>query len=73
MYQDFLLDITTELKTRISKETTQSDTSEVRELARKLFESTVFDFSGVSGGNTADEALMCEVKGESFLIPAKSR
>lgn len=73
MYQEFLVDIPTELKAKILSTKSSSNTSDVRDFARNLFESTVFEHAGLSGGNNSDEPLKCKVKDEYFLIPPKSR
>lgn len=48
-------------------------TEEVRILSQELFESTVFDHNGLSGGNNCHEVLRCKVKDEYFFIPPRSR
>lgn len=49
------------------------ETSDVRELSKKYFETTIFDHKGLSGGNNSDIPLKCKVKDEYFLIPKKSK
>lgn len=49
------------------------NTEQVRILSQELFESTMFDHNGLTGGNNSDEALRCKVKDEYFLIPPRSR
>lgn len=50
-----------------------STTSNVRELCKTLFESTVFDHSGIIGGNNSSESLKCKIKDQLFLIPPQCR
>lgn len=73
MYHEFILEIPTELRATISLAKTLSSTSEVRDLALKWFESTMFDHAGFNGGNHSHAPLKCKVKDEYFLIPPKSR
>lgn len=50
-----------------------SSACEVRDLATNLFESSIFDHTGISGGNNSDHPLKCEIKGNKFLLPQHSR
>ncbi|CAB3228965.1 unnamed protein product [Arctia plantaginis] len=49
------------------------DTSAVRNLAQKLFESTVFNFEGLNGGNNSEVPIKCIIAENHFLIPPHSR
>ncbi|XP_063626315.1 N(6)-adenine-specific methyltransferase METTL4 [Cydia splendana] len=69
MYEQFLKELPPKLKRSQAK----SSSSEVRDLALKLFEATVFEHSGINGGNNSDSAILCSVKDEQFLIPANCR
>ncbi|XP_073953178.1 N(6)-adenine-specific methyltransferase METTL4-like isoform X2 [Choristoneura fumiferana] len=74
MYEQFLAEIPITLKTKCKMQTqSPCNTSDVRNLAQNLFESTVFDHKGISGGNNSDTALKSTIKNETFLIPPNSR
>lgn len=49
------------------------DTSAVRDLAQKLFESTVFEHEGLNGGNNSEVPIKCVINDKEFLIPPHSR
>lgn len=51
----------------------KSSSSEVRDLAQKLFEATVFEHKGINGGNNSDSALLYSVKDNQYLIPPNCR
>lgn len=70
MYEQFLIELPTEFK-----EHTEYNALDmaVRDLAKKLFESTIFEHTGISGGNNSRTPLKCQIKGENFLIPKNSR
>lgn len=74
MYEQFLAEIPISLKMECEMQTESPySTSDVRNLAQNLFESTVFDHKGIIGGNNSDTALRSTIKNESFLIPPNSR
>lgn len=60
-----------ELKTATNRVTLDSITS--RDLSKKLFDSTVLDHRGISGGNNSEIPLVCQIKGCDFLIPEYCR
>ncbi|XP_047996528.1 N(6)-adenine-specific methyltransferase METTL4 isoform X2 [Leguminivora glycinivorella] len=66
MYEQFLDKLPPEFK----RSPLKNGSSEVRDLAQKLFEATVFEHKGIIGGNNSDSALICSVKDEQFLIPS---
>lgn len=73
MYESFLTKLPLDIKDNLSYNCYQTDTKIVRELANRLFETTVFDHSGLNGGNNSNTSIKCQINGESFLIPPNSR
>ncbi|XP_072942730.1 DNA N6-methyl methyltransferase [Epargyreus clarus] len=73
MYSVLTQELPSEIKCDIFNKYNLMETSEVRELAAKLFESTIVDLNGMSGGNNSDAPLKCKAKDSYFLIPPKSR
>ncbi|CAK1550790.1 unnamed protein product [Leptosia nina] len=73
MYCDLIKILPSTLKNATLNKYDLLDSSTVRDLSKQLFESTKFDHSGLSGGNNSETPVMCDIKGEQFLIPAKCR
>ncbi|XP_023954455.2 DNA N6-methyl methyltransferase [Bicyclus anynana] len=73
MYNELLTQLPSDVILDVREKYDLLETSEVRDLAQKYFESTVFDHHGLSGGNNSDAALKCKVKDEYYLIPQNSR
>ncbi|XP_063366743.1 N(6)-adenine-specific methyltransferase METTL4 [Cydia amplana] len=69
MYEQFLKKVPPKLKQSPAK----SSSTEVRDLAQKLFEATVFDHQGINGGNNFGSALICTIKDNQYLIPSNCR
>ncbi|XP_045537380.1 N(6)-adenine-specific methyltransferase METTL4 [Papilio machaon] len=49
------------------------DTSSVRNIAKKYFESTIFEHANISGGNDSNLPVKCKICDDYFLIPQNSR
>ncbi|XP_030030594.2 N(6)-adenine-specific methyltransferase METTL4 [Manduca sexta] len=73
MYEKFIKDLPEDIKVNIKNKYMSMDTSNVRDMSKTLFESTIFDHSGLNGGNNSNAPLKCKVKSEYFLIPPRSR
>ncbi|KAJ8717153.1 hypothetical protein PYW08_005552 [Mythimna loreyi] len=73
IYQRFIEEVPSNIKESLISQYKLLDTSDVRDLSKRLFEGTVFELMGVKGGNNADTALKCRVKESNFLIPPHSR
>lgn len=72
-YERFLLEIPGDIKDGLVITYKLLETSDVRDLSKELFETTLFDFMGIKGGNNADTSLKCRIKEHNFLIPSNSR
>lgn len=73
LYQKFVSNIPENLKSEIETKYNILSTSQVKDLAKNLFETTTFKQERISGGNISDVSLKCTVNNEDFLIPPKSR
>lgn len=73
MYNELVTKLPSEIQLDIIKKYDLSETSLVRELAQKYFESTVIDYRGTCGGNNSDTPLKCKIMDEYHLIPQNSR
>lgn len=73
MFEQFLIELPAEFKEHIRNTYTLTDTSIVRDKAKTLFESTIFEHTGINGGNNSIKPLKCKIKNEDFLIPSNSR
>ncbi|XP_045777627.1 N(6)-adenine-specific methyltransferase METTL4 isoform X2 [Maniola jurtina] len=73
MYNELIAKLPSEVKVGVSQKYDLLETSLVRELAQKHFESTIFHHHGLSGGNNSDTPLKCKIKDDCFLIPQNSR
>ncbi|CAH1640187.1 unnamed protein product [Spodoptera littoralis] len=72
-YERFLLEIPGDIKDSLVSTYKLLETSDVRDLSKELFETTLFDFMGIKGGNNGDTSLKCRIKEHNFLIPSNSR
>lgn len=72
MYHEFIKNLPLKTKEDLNS-CNLLETSDVRDLAKKYFESTVFDHNGLSGGNNSELALKCKVKDDYFLFPKYSK
>ncbi|XP_035434951.2 N(6)-adenine-specific methyltransferase METTL4 isoform X1 [Spodoptera frugiperda] len=72
-YERFLQEIPADIKDSLVSKYKLLETSAVRDLSKELFESTIFDFMGMKGGNNAETSLKCRIKEHNFLIPPNSR
>lgn len=72
-YERFLQEIPADIKDSLVSKYKLLETSAVRDLSKELFESTLFDFMGMKGGNNAETSLKCRIKEHNFLIPPNSR
>ncbi|XP_050674521.1 N(6)-adenine-specific methyltransferase METTL4 isoform X2 [Leptidea sinapis] len=73
IYNDFINIFPSRLKSKVNVTYDLLNTGAVRDLAKTLFEKTVFYHEGLTGGNDSDNALICTINGEEFLIPQRSR
>ncbi|CAH2241994.1 jg9108 [Pararge aegeria aegeria] len=73
MHNELITKLPLEMKLRLSEKYDVLETSLVRELAQKHFESTIFDHQGLKGGNNSDTPLKCMIKEDNYLIPQNSR
>ncbi|VVD04735.1 unnamed protein product [Leptidea sinapis] len=72
IYNDFINIFPSRLKSKVNVTYDLLNTGAVRDLAKTLFEKTVFYHEGLTGGNDSDNALIFTINGEEFLIPQRS-
>ncbi|KAL0869777.1 hypothetical protein ABMA27_006002 [Loxostege sticticalis] len=72
-YNLFINQIPTSLKEELCNGGSNIESAEVRQSSQKLFEGTLFDHIGLSGGNNIESPLKCKIRNEYFLIPQNCR
>ncbi|XP_075981291.1 methyltransferase like 4 [Anticarsia gemmatalis] len=73
LYERFIENLPAPIKESVVSKYKLLNTSDVRDLSKQLFESTVFNLEGLSGGNNSDIPLKCKVKENYFFMPPHSR